>query len=425
MSEVEAPPSRVAVENAAVSGWLSKRGELNRAWQQRWCVLVDATLWYFKNKEARTPLKGIKLDQCVVRQTDGDRSRPHCFEIVTKQRAFLLAAESRDALHKWLEELAACTTLQSENLLIERAEHLIREAMRDHRRRLLLAADAAAAAPVADFAVSSTASVEPVVASSSSSTSTSSSSATSRRATVVAASADEHVAPRFETKREWAVEALRAGSFEVARDLLLELLDINDKDPFVLYDLACAEALLRHKPDAFRYLELALKNGFMNVDALQNDPDLHNIRILPEWQPMMQRYNAALHVAKLMQQPETGVETRKRTWLLKSFEASFVGREAVDWLLNNRFADSRDGAVSLARELMARGLIRNVGDDERDFEDGTALYAFVREDEQQQQQQQPIAVQQQQTQQLPQSTPPAENDISLRAFGDLQRGQQG
>jgi hypothetical protein len=391
------PPTKEALANPQHSGWLSKRGELNRAWQERWCVVLDATLWYFKAKTDTTPLKGIKLDQCVVRQAESERGRPFCFEIVTKLRAFVFAAESRASLHKWVEELAACTTLQSENLLIERAEYLIRNVMQEQRSKLLAAIDAtppaaavASPAPVVDSITASVAMSSSSSSASSSSSSTAATAATSTTADVqpprrvtrersfASAGGDESVTPSFLTKREWALEAMRAGSFEVARDLLLELLDANPKDRNVPYDLACAMALLRQKHDAFRFLELALKNGFLNTEALHNDPDLNNIRTMPEWQPMIARYNSALHICNLMRQPETGVETRKRLWMQKAYDHCFFGKDAVDWLIKNRFADTRESATSLGRDLLSRGLIRPLGDD-REFEDGSLFYVFNRE----------------------------------------------
>ena len=94
-------------------GMLQKRGELNRAWRSRWCQLVGATLFYYKTQRdaaggnIKAALDSIKLDQAVVRQATDDDGTPHCFEIVTKNRAFLLAAESRDSMHDWISALVS------------------------------------------------------------------------------------------------------------------------------------------------------------------------------------------------------------------------------------------------------------------------------------------------------------------------------
>lgn len=433
MTEVLPPPSRVATENARISGFLWKRGELNRAWQQRWCVLVDTTLWYFKSKDASVPLKGIKLDQCVVRQTDAESAtRPLAFEIVTKQRAFLLAADSRDALHKWLEELALCTSLQSENLLIERAENLIRQEMRAKRLAIVEQIDrkrtsanenesmtssvASEIAPATATATTSAASGAAAAATADSVAGTAVVAAAPRRA---AMSVDESVAPRFETKREWAVEALRAGSFEVARDLLLELLDVDGRDRHVLFALACAESLLRRRAESLRYVELAIKNGFANIHALQNDADLQFVRTLPEWAPLIDRFASALHVFTLMRQSQTGVEVKRRAISQRIREDSFVGRDAVDWLMRNRFCATREMAVSKARDLMSHGLIRSA-EGEREFEDSDAVFVFQRDDDQREEAVPPAkTLAQTQTQSQSQSNDHARlsvdgNDIVLR-----------
>jgi hypothetical protein len=388
MTEVLPPPSRVATENARISGFLWKRGELNRAWQQRWCVLVDTTLWYFKSKDASVPLKGIKLDQCVVRQTDAESAtRPLAFEIVTKQRAFLLAADSRDALHKWLEELALCTSLQSENLLIERAENLIRQEMRAKRLAIVEQIDRKRTSANESMTSSVASEIAPAAAATSAAAAASTAGPAAGTAVVAVAprraavSVDESVAPRFETKREWAIEALRAGSFEVARDLLLELLEVDGRDRHVLFFLACAESLLRRRPESLRYIELAIKNGFANLSALQNDVDLQFVRTLPEWAPLIDRFASALHVFTLMRQSQTGVEVKRRAISQRIREDSFVGRDAVDWLMRNRFSATREMAVSKARDLMAHGLIRSA-EGEREFEDSDAVFVFQRDDDQ-------------------------------------------
>jgi hypothetical protein len=73
---------------------------------------------------------------------------------------------------------------------------------------------------------------------------------------------------------QWGEAALDAGNFQSGRDLLLEVLREKPKDPNVLFQLACAEALLRRRTEACARLREALACGFTNLHALRDDPRL-------------------------------------------------------------------------------------------------------------------------------------------------------
>ncbi len=51
-----------------------------------------------------------------------------------------------------------------------------------------------------------------------------------------------------------------------------------NKNPIVLYNLACTYSLNKNKQEALNYLQEALNNGFSPVSLLKTDPDLTNIR---------------------------------------------------------------------------------------------------------------------------------------------------
>jgi EAL domain-containing protein (putative c-di-GMP-specific phosphodiesterase class I) len=70
-----------------------------------------------------------------------------------------------------------------------------------------------------------------------------------------------------------------------------------------------------------------------------------------------------------------GVDIRDRMFHLRRYRLCFVGREAVDWLVQHA-AVSRSEAVRLGRRLMALGCLRHVLD-EHDFEDGEFFYGVV------------------------------------------------
>lgn len=221
------------------SGYLQKRGELNRAWRQRWCSLQGNVLVYCKERGGK-PLDQIKLDQAVVRQQIDEDGTPFCFEIVTKSRAYMLAASSRASMHDWIQALASKTTLHYENLQIELAELQIQDTMRK-----------------AYFKNSST-----ELSLLSSSTSSSISPTKQQQQQSSSTTMKNQKGPTtLETKKTWALEALTAGNFQHGRDLLMEVLAERPHDANVLFLVGCAESLLRRRHEACLYIEQALANG--------------------------------------------------------------------------------------------------------------------------------------------------------------------
>jgi len=75
-----------------------------------------------------------------------------------------------------------------------------------------------------------------------------------------------------------ATAALRAGDYEEGRRILAERLAEDPENPSVLYNLACAEALLGRRQDALEHLAAATaKRADLAVHA-QTDEDFESIR---------------------------------------------------------------------------------------------------------------------------------------------------
>jgi hypothetical protein len=68
-----------------------------------------------------------------------------------------------------------------------------------------------------------------------------------------------------------------------AAEVLLAQLGAEIPSPGVLYNLACARALLGRNDDAVTALRAAVVAGWLDASHSQNDPDLHNLRGLPVW----------------------------------------------------------------------------------------------------------------------------------------------
>jgi EAL domain-containing protein (putative c-di-GMP-specific phosphodiesterase class I) len=82
----------------------------------------------------------------------------------------------------------------------------------------------------------------------------------------------------------------------------------------------------------------------------------------------------ARHVWNLMRTPG-GLDVRDRMFHLRTYDACFVGREAVDWLVQHQRL-SRSEAVRLGQHLVALGLISHVVS-EHDFEDAELFYRLT------------------------------------------------
>jgi len=115
----------------AKSGYLYKRGEVNKSWKARWFVLQDDKLYYFKHPNQGKPINAIPLDQVVIRLCPELSGKEHAFEVVTRQRIFQLCAKSRTDMLEWMKNLSSHTVLPSENELINQAEEMIAKATMD------------------------------------------------------------------------------------------------------------------------------------------------------------------------------------------------------------------------------------------------------------------------------------------------------
>ncbi|MGF1512642.1 MAG: mechanosensitive ion channel domain-containing protein [Elainellaceae cyanobacterium] len=71
---------------------------------------------------------------------------------------------------------------------------------------------------------------------------------------------------------------------------------------------------------------------------------------------------------------EDGVEIKDRVYRLRLYERSFLGCEAVDWLMRTQGV-SDQGALDIGQMLMDRGVIRHVADEQL-FQDAYYFYRF-------------------------------------------------
>jgi hypothetical protein len=82
-----------------------------------------------------------------------------------------------------------------------------------------------------------------------------------------------------------------------------------------------------------------------------------------------------VQLVQKMTDPVQGVPCKDRKWLLRTYKNCFVGREAVDWFINNHYAANREDAVSLGNLLLNNLIFRHVTRDHI-FKDEYKFYRF-------------------------------------------------
>jgi len=75
----------------------------------------------------------------------------------------------------------------------------------------------------------------------------------------------------------------KRGLFEKGLSVDRRLVQLRGKDPLSWYNLACSYSLLRRIDEALQALRRAFELGYVDVQHLQADPDLANLRQSPQY----------------------------------------------------------------------------------------------------------------------------------------------
>ena len=74
------------------------------------------------------------------------------------------------------------------------------------------------------------------------------------------------------------------------------------------------------------------------------------------------------------------IEIRNRSWMKRIHRDCFIGSEAIDFLVTQGLADSREIAVNLCKKMASQDLIRKVTDTTGHFSDSYHYYRFKEDD---------------------------------------------
>ena len=80
-------------------------------------------------------------------------------------------------------------------------------------------------------------------------------------------------------------------------------------------------------------------------------------------------------ILKEMKDPQSGIKVADKTYRLSTYHRVFEGREAVDWLINHRYANSRKEALELGNQIMQSGAFDHVAND-HPLKDEVLFYRF-------------------------------------------------
>lgn len=72
--------------------------------------------------------------------------------------------------------------------------------------------------------------------------------------------------------------------YKMSTDLYTKAFKIESKNPSDLYNGACASSLAGNTEKAFKWLNLSIDNGWMNLKHLSSDTDLENLHSKKEWE---------------------------------------------------------------------------------------------------------------------------------------------
>jgi len=112
-------------------GWLVKRGEVNKSFQKRWCVLKGNLLFYSEKQGDREPLGVIILEGCTVELAE-DETDVFAFKIVfhgegkTAGRVYILGTTTMEDLEAWMK-LIACASYDYMKLMVVELQHQLAE----------------------------------------------------------------------------------------------------------------------------------------------------------------------------------------------------------------------------------------------------------------------------------------------------------
>jgi len=79
----------------------------------------------------------------------------------------------------------------------------------------------------------------------------------------------------------------KRGLFEKGLAVDKKLFALRPDDPIVLYNLACSHSLVNDLVSSFEVIKIAIQKGYRDIDYLEKDTDLANLRNFPPFEDFL------------------------------------------------------------------------------------------------------------------------------------------
>lgn len=109
------------------SGFLLKRGEVNKSFQKRWFILKGNLLFYFDKKTDKEPIGVIILEGCTIELAENEEQ--YAFKVVfhgSGNRTYVLCAGSQEEMEGWMKALA-CASYDYVKLMVAELQRQLDE----------------------------------------------------------------------------------------------------------------------------------------------------------------------------------------------------------------------------------------------------------------------------------------------------------
>ncbi|XP_017079531.1 sesquipedalian-1 [Drosophila eugracilis] len=117
-----------------MEGFLSKRGEVNKAFQRRYFVLKGNLLFYFESRVDKEPLGLIIVEGCTIELSNEVDN--YCFEIAFNgNRTYILAADNQESMEAWMKALT-CAGYEYKRIILAELKRQLHE-LEDSRNKVI------------------------------------------------------------------------------------------------------------------------------------------------------------------------------------------------------------------------------------------------------------------------------------------------
>lgn len=106
MGDIELTPEMWAKPDK--QGELKKQGHVVKSWKNRWFIIQNDMMFYFKQRGDPKPIGAIPLRNCQCKETNKS-GKPFCFELNSPRitKIFLIQCQQPNELKEWMEAIEA------------------------------------------------------------------------------------------------------------------------------------------------------------------------------------------------------------------------------------------------------------------------------------------------------------------------------